>query len=104
MHALFVNFSVPGKTPDEVLELVEPQVSAFANIPGNLAKIWLADTEAGRYGALYLWRDSEALQTFLASELWQAVKNNPAFSDFDVRPFTVIEPFTKQTQPALTIV
>jgi heme-degrading monooxygenase HmoA len=104
MHALFVNFSVPGKTAEEVIELVEPQVPAFADIPGNLAKIWLADVEAGRYGALYLWRDPESMQAFLASELWRAVKSNPAFADFDVRPFTVIEAFTKATQPALTIV
>lgn len=104
MHALFVNFTVPDKTPDEVIELVEPLVPSFANLPGNLAKIWLADTDAGRYGALYLWREADDMNAYLASDLWQAVKDHPAFADFDVRPFAVIEPFTKATQPALTVV
>ena len=104
MHALFVNFSVPGKTPDEVTELLEPLVSSFGNLPGNLAKIWLADTDAGRYGALYLWRSAEDMETYLASDLWQTVQSHPAFTDFDVREFAVIEPFTKATQPVLTIV
>ena len=104
MHALFVNFTVPGKSADEVIELVEPLVPSFSHLPGNLAKIWLADAEAGRYGALYLWRESEDLEAFLASDLWQAVVNHPAFAAFDVRPFTVLEDFTKATQPGLTIV
>jgi quinol monooxygenase YgiN len=104
MHALFVNFTVPDKSADEVIELVEPLVPSFANLPGNLAKIWLADGEAGRYGALYLWRDHEDMEAFLRSDLWQAVQNHPAFADFDVRQFAVIEPFTKATQPVLTIV
>lgn len=104
MHALFVNFSVPEKSPDEVIELFEPLVPSFGNLPGNLAKIWLADTDAGRYGALYLWQSAEDMETYLASDLWQSVQSHPAFADFDVRDFTVIEPFTKATQPALTIV
>jgi heme-degrading monooxygenase HmoA len=104
MHALFVNFTVPDKSPDEVIELFEPLVPSFANLPGNLAKIWLADTEAGRYGALYLWRDGQDMQEFLDSGLWQAVRDHPALTGFDVRRFAVIEPFTKATQPELTIV
>jgi heme-degrading monooxygenase HmoA len=103
MHALFVNFSVPEKSPDEVVELFEPLVPSFANLPGNLAKIWLADTEAGRYGALYLWQTSEDMDAFMESDLWRGVQSHPAFADFDVRDFAVIEPFTKMTQPALTI-
>jgi heme-degrading monooxygenase HmoA len=104
MHALFVNFSVPDKAPEEVTELFEPLVPSFGNLPGNLAKIWLADTTAGRYGALYLWQSSEDMEAYLASDLWHAVQSHPAFTDFDVRDFTVIEPFTKATQPALNIV
>jgi quinol monooxygenase YgiN len=104
MHALFVNFTVPEKSPDEVIELFRPVVPSFANLPGNLAKIWLADTAAGRYGALYLWRDHEDMDTYMASDLWRAVQDDPALTDFEIRDYTVIEPFTKETQPGLTIV
>jgi heme-degrading monooxygenase HmoA len=104
MHALFVNFAVPEKSPDEVIELFTPLVPAFANLPGNLAKIWLADTAAGRYGALYLWHDREDMDAFIASDLWRSVQDHPALTDFEIRDFAIIEPFTKATQPQLTIV
>jgi quinol monooxygenase YgiN len=104
MRALFVNFNVPGKSVDEVVELMEPFVPAFSDLPGLLAKIWLADADDNRYGALYLWRDEEALDDFLASDLWKSVGSNPAFANFDIRPFAVIEDFTKATQPGLVIV
>lgn len=104
MYALFVNFAVPEKSPDEVIEAFTPLVPAFANLPGNLAKIWLADTDAGRYGALYLWRTRDDMDAFMAGDLWRSVQDHPALTDFDVRDFAVIEPFTKATQPVLTIV
>ena len=104
MHALVVSFAVPGKSADDVIELVEPLVPAFANLPGNLAKIWVADPDTNRYGGVYLWRDSKDVQAFLRSDLWHAVENHPAFADFDVRQYQVIEPFTKATQPEITIV
>jgi heme-degrading monooxygenase HmoA len=104
MHALFVNFTVPAKSPDEVIELFEPLVPSFSQLRGNLAKIWLADADASRYGAVYLWHQRDDMEAFLASDLWQAVKNHPALADFDVRQFEVIEPFTKATQPGLAIV
>jgi hypothetical protein len=49
-------------------------------------------------------RDREALDNFLASDLWKSVGSHPALADFDVRPFVVVEDFTKATQPGLVIV
>jgi len=104
MQALFVNFNVPGKSLDDVVELLGPLVPAFAELPGMLAKIWLASSGENRYGALYLWRDQEALDNFLASDLWSSVKAHPSLANFDIRPFDVVEDFTKETQPGLVIV
>jgi len=104
MQALFVNFNVPGKDLDDVAEMVEPLVSAFSDLPGMLAKIWITNPEKNLYGAVYLWRDEESVANFLASELWQSVLATPEFANFDVREYAVIEHFTKETQPALTIV
>jgi hypothetical protein len=104
MQALFVNFNVPGKSVEGVVELLEPLVPAFSELPGLLAKIWLANGDDNRYGALYLWRDQEALDNFLASDLWKNVGSHPALANFDIRPFAVVEDFTKATQPGLVIV
>ena len=104
MRALFVNFNVPGKSLEDVVGLLEPLVPAFSELPGMLAKIWLASGDDNRYGALYLWRDQEALDSFLASDLWKDVEAHPSLANFDIRPFDVVEDFTKATQPHLVIV
>ena len=104
MHALFVNFNVPGASMEDVVEMLEPLAPAFAEVPGLLAKIWLANGQDNRYGALYLWRDEAAAETFLASDLWKGVEAHPSLANFDIRPFAVVEDFTKMTQPGLVIV
>jgi heme-degrading monooxygenase HmoA len=104
MQALFVNFNVPGKSVEDVSSCWNRSSPRFSELPGLLAKIWLANGDDDRYGALYLWRDQEALDSFLASDLWKSVGSHPSLANFDVRPFAVVEDFTKATQPGLVIV
>ena len=52
---------------------------AMAGVPGLLAKVWLK--RPGVYGGLYLWRDREACEAFLASELWGEVLNDASMLD-----------------------
>ena len=37
--------------------------------PGLLTKVWLKADEPGSYGGVYLWRDRESCEAFLASPL-----------------------------------
>ena len=104
MHILIVEFQVPGKHPGEVHDFLEPLVPAFADLPGLLAKVWMADAGADAYGAVYLWRDQESAAAFLASELWRTVETLPGLADVQARPFACIEDFTKITQPVLALV
>lgn len=104
MKVLVVNFNVPGKGLGEVAEMMEPLVPAFSNLPGMLAKIWIADEPTNTYGAVYLWRDDEALAAFVSSELWAGVRAHPALANMSEKSFDCIEAFTKETQPVLSIV
>lgn len=104
MKVLIVNFNVPGASLEEVAEKFEPMVPAFANLPGMLAKCWIANEEENTYGAVYFWRDDEALERFQASELWASVRSNPLIANMSEKTFDCIEAFTKETQPVLQLV
>ena len=104
MHVVIVDFRVPGKTLEEVHDFLEPLVPAFADLPGLLAKIWIADPASSTYGAVYLWRDEDVAAGFLASELWKAVETTDGLEGVRARSFACVEDFTKATQPELVIV
>ncbi|WP_141279725.1 YdhR family protein [Pseudonocardia hydrocarbonoxydans] len=72
--------------------------------PGLLAKIWLTDPGATRYGGVYLFTDDAAADAFLASALYRTVRSFPHFTDIDVRRFGVDEETTRRTQPGLPVV
>ena len=104
MKILIVNFNVPGKSLEEVAGAFEPMVPLFADLPGMLAKCWIANEEANTYGAVYFWRDEEALDNFRSSELWAGVRANPLIANMSEKVFDCIEQFTKETQPVLQLV
>lgn len=104
MKVLIVNFNVPGASLEEVAEKFEPMVPLFAELPGMLAKCWIANEEENTYGAVYFWRDDEALDQFRASELWAGVRSHPLIANMSEKVFDCIEAFTKETQPVLQLV
>lgn len=98
MHVQIIEFRLRGITEEGYREVCEQLAPAFAEIPGLLAKIWLADTDAGTYGGVYLFRDREALQAFAGSELFAEVAAFPNFTDITARDFAVMEDPTRITQ------
>jgi hypothetical protein len=71
----------------------------MAAVPGRLAKLWLDGPHDDVYGGIYLWRDREAFESFLASELWASVVGDDSVSDLASHDFAVMEELTKTTQP-----
>jgi quinol monooxygenase YgiN len=70
---------------------------AFAQVPGLLSKVWLADREANTFGGVYTWRDEQALRAYQATELFQNVIQNPHFDNITAREFSVLEAPTRVT-------
>ena len=58
---------------------------AFADVPGLIWKIWVIDEEKKEAGAVYLFENDEALQTFKGSALVASVLSHPALSNFDFK-------------------
>ena len=72
--------------------------------PGLLTKVWLKADEPGSYGGVYLWRDRESCEAFLASPLLAAVKADDSVRNLTSREYSVNEQMTKVTQPALQVI
>ena len=104
MHAVIVTFRLRGIAHEEFTEFATGVAPAFADIPGLVAKVWLADAHTGAYGGFYLFEDADAAVAYLRSELFdQAVTTNPLFTEVAVRRAAVIDAATAVTTPGLAV-
>ncbi len=73
------NYSIPA---DELKAILSSVATDFANVPGCQWKIWLIDEEKNEGGAIYLFKNEEALAVFRASPLLASVLSHPALNNF----------------------
>jgi len=100
VHIQIVSFNLKDMTVSEYEELCNEVAGAFAQVPGLLSKVWLADREANTFGGIYTWRDEQALRRYEATELFQNVVRNPHFANITAREFSVLEAPTRVTNGA----
>lgn len=81
--------------------MVNQLAPAFASVPGCLWKIWLIEGEKKQAGAVYLFKDDAALQTFKASPLVASVLSHPALSNFDLKERDILEEASELTRAPL---
>src|SRR5919202_2069165 len=102
MHVLVVTYDLSGITEGEYIDVANDLTGRFSSMPGLQAKLWLAQTDEGRYGAVYLWDDRQSMERFLRSDLFE--DTNPDFSDVVAEDFEVLENLTAAPQPVLELV
>jgi heme-degrading monooxygenase HmoA len=93
-----------GLTEEQYREGCREETAVFAGMPGLLGKVWLRDPDTGTYGGLYLWRDRAAYEAYLASDVFQAIRDDPAFDGVTSQGFDHFEELTKATQAGLPLV
>ncbi len=103
MHVQIITFRLSGMTEEGYREACAQLAPAFAELPGLVAKVWLADPAANTYGGVYLFRDREAMDGYGASDLFATVAAFPHFADITSRDFAVYEDLTRLTQPGLAV-
>lgn len=101
MYVQVVTYGLAGMDEGEYFDVANDVGPRFAGMPGLLAKLWLGNTEEGRYGAVYFWDDRESMERFVHSDLFEAF--NPEFAEVAVEDFDVLENLTAITQPVLQI-
>jgi heme-degrading monooxygenase HmoA len=97
MRVQIVTFNLKGMGEEEYRKMAEAVAPAFAELPGLVSKHWLADTATNTYGGAYVWRDREAMEAYLESEVFAGMAANPRLENVTARDFGVLEGPTRVT-------
>src|SRR5262245_17259116 len=97
MHVQIVNFQLNGIDDAQYRRACEEEAPGFAAVPGLLSKISLADQSTNTYGGVYIWRDCQAMQTFVGSDLFRGFAADPQLNNLTSRDFDVLETPTQVT-------
>lgn len=101
VHALFVSYSLRASDPAQHAELCEQLAPAVAAVPGLLSKMWLANTETGRFGGFYLFASRAAFERYVASELFDTLMSAGSIHDVTTSEFSVAPIPTALTRGSL---
>lgn len=88
-------------SPEEFGNMAAQLAPDFAAVPGCLWKIWLIDRDKKEAGAVYLFKDEEALQNFKASPLVASVLSHPALGNFDLKEKDILKDVSEITRAPL---
>jgi heme-degrading monooxygenase HmoA len=104
MHVQIITYRIGEVSDPEFNEANREFAELMKDVPGLVTKVWLKSDEPGVYGGVYLWRDRESCEAFLASELLAAVKADESVHDLTSHDYAVNEEMTKITQPMLQVI
>ena len=103
MHIQIVNFHLKGLSDEDYRKLCDEVAPAFAQVPGLIAKVFLANPGTNTYGGVYTWRDREAMTAFAGRELFAAVAGNPNLRDISSTDFAVLEGPSRATRGLVAV-
>jgi len=98
MHMLVINFGLKGISEAEYCQSCERVAPAFAAFPGLLSKVWLANSATNTYGGIYTFRDRQAMDAYIKSDLFKALTTNPSMVNLSHKDFAVVEAPTRITR------
>lgn len=103
MEILIINFSLDGMDEAAYRRLCDEVAPAFAEVPGLVSKVWLADSTEGVYGGVYTFNGSAAVDAFMASALFAEVGATPGLAGISVRRFGVLHEPTSVTRGLVAV-
>ncbi len=98
MHIQIVKFHLKDLDEEGYERLSDEVAPAFAEVPGLISKVWLADVEANTYGGVYTWESREAMEAFQKTELYRGIGGHPNLADVTSRDFAVLEKPSRVTR------
>lgn len=104
MHVQVATYEIDAIGDDEFIAANREFAAMMSAVPGLIAKVWLKAPDGNVYGGVYLWRDREAYEDFINSELWASVLSDDSLSELESRDFAVMDELTKATQPGLNLI
>lgn len=88
MHAVLITFSSSASF-DDLKRPFTDFANALGAVAGLVAKTWIRD--GSTLGGFYIFTSREAAEGYLNSQMVADLTSNPAFSDFQIRHFDVLE-------------
>ena len=101
MNVLIVTFRLEATAAAEYSRTCEALAPRFAAVPGLISKVWLADPATKTYGGVYRFRDRQALDAYLASELFASLAGLPGLGEVMAQAYGVLEGPTRVTRGAI---
>ena len=101
MEMLTLTFRLNGLDDDAYRANVDAIAPTFLDVPGLLGKTWLADPVSQTYGGVYAFTDRQALEAYLASDIFQSMLANPHLDNIEKRAFGTVEEATRTTHGLL---
>jgi len=98
MHIQIINFHLKDVSEADFRALCDEVAPAFAEVPGLISKVWLANRTTNTYGGVYTWATREAMEEYAKSDLFKAVATNPNLADITSIDFDVLEEPTSVTR------
>jgi hypothetical protein len=95
MHAVLITFH-SAVAFDDLRQPFLEGAEAIRDVPGLISKTWLQN--GATLGGFYLFTDGDAAQAYLDGPIITETKAVPAFSEFKVEQFTVLEEFSAITR------
>ncbi len=97
MYLRVVTFELVGPSHEAYEEQATAIADAFAAWPGLLAKVWLADEQARRYGGVYLFASAEDAARSRSTAEFRSIEALPMFTDVRIEEFDVLDRPTSVT-------
>ncbi len=98
MHVQIINFRLQNLSEEGYAKICDQVAQAFAEVPGLLSKVWIADSSSGTYGGVYFWKDREAMENFAKTDLFNTVATHPNLRNITSKDFSVMEEPTRITR------
>jgi heme-degrading monooxygenase HmoA len=98
MYIQIVNFHLKERSETAYAELCDQVAPAFADLPGLISKVWLADAETNTFGGVYTWESREAMDAFTQSDLFRTVATHPNLDGITSKSFNVMAGPTRLTR------
>jgi heme-degrading monooxygenase HmoA len=98
MHVQIINFHLKDVSEADYRGHCDEVAPAFAEVPGLISKVWLANQTTKTYGGVYMWASREAMDEYAKSDLFKAVATNPNLAGITSIDFDVLEEPTSLTR------
>ena len=94
MHAVLITFTSSASLDDLKAPFTD-YANALREMQGLILKTWIRD--GSTLGGFHVFASRQDAEAYLNSELAAGLTSNPAFSDFQIRHFAVLEELSAMT-------